>query len=117
MNDAKKAARAEAWGEGYNAGADGSPEAWPDADTLPDYEAGYIAGTQDREDAPPVPYVHLFGLDGCELARSGKVPDSRLKTFHEIKRGGITCPECLTQYPSKVERLRRDRERRTRARQ
>ena len=48
-NTAEK--RAEAWSAGYTHGNDGEPQSWPDADTLPDYEDGHGAGTQDRIEA------------------------------------------------------------------
>ncbi|MYD15185.1 MAG: hypothetical protein F4107_10905 [Gemmatimonadetes bacterium] len=42
-------AKQAAWGTGYNDGNDGKPSSWPDADTLPDYEAGHEAGDDDRQ--------------------------------------------------------------------
>lgn len=42
-------AKQAAWGTGYNDGNDGKPSSWPDAGTLPDYEAGHKAGDDDRQ--------------------------------------------------------------------
>jgi len=47
--EAEKAAREKAWGHGYSDGGDGQPPSWPDAETLPDYEAGHVLGMEDRK--------------------------------------------------------------------
>jgi len=47
MQEGTSAVHEDAWGAGYSDGGDGRPQSWPDADTLPDYEAGHAAGKED----------------------------------------------------------------------
>ncbi|MXW18390.1 MAG: hypothetical protein F4139_00680 [Gemmatimonadetes bacterium] len=51
MQEGTSAVHEDAWGAGYSDGGDGRPQSWPDAETLPDYEAGHAAGKEDASAA------------------------------------------------------------------
>jgi len=59
----KKAAREDAWGQGYSDGGEGRPPSFSgdDDDALPDYEAGHADGLEDYEAAKRDRALHLRG--------------------------------------------------------